>query len=160
MDSQPCHSPSWIDQLKEKSAETPQQHVHSAPSPNPPALQHPSNGNPLPHITIIITIIIIVVIITLLLSPSSSISSSLISYLQADVSERERARACVSDREKERFGRLVGCLMSQQQASVSQGRICTDNFTCRHTEIEAADQTFYLTYSILTPGQPVPALTL
>ena len=31
---------------------------------------------------------------------------------------------------------------SQQQASVSQGRICSDNFTCCHTEIEAADQTF------------------
>ena len=37
---------------------------------------------------------------------------------------------------------LVGCLTSQQQASVSQGRICRDNFTCCHTEIEAADQTF------------------
>ena len=31
-------------------------------------------------------------------------------------------------------------LMSQQQASVSQGRICLDNFTCCHTEIEVADQ--------------------
>ena len=42
---------------------------------------------------------------------------------------------------------LVGCLTSQQHASVSQGRICTDNFTCCHTEIEAADQTFHLTQS-------------
>ena len=42
---------------------------------------------------------------------------------------------------------LVGCLASQQQASVSQGRICTDNFTCCHTEIQVADQTFYLTQS-------------
>ena len=25
---------------------------------------------------------------------------------------------------------FVGCLTSQQHASVSQGRICTDNFTC------------------------------
>ena len=40
---------------------------------------------------------------------------------------------------------LVGCLKSQQQASVSQGRICSDNFTCRHTEIEVADPTFHLT---------------
>ena len=40
---------------------------------------------------------------------------------------------------------LVGCLTSQQQASVSQGRICPDNFTCCHTETEVADQTFYLT---------------
>ena len=42
---------------------------------------------------------------------------------------------------------LVGCFTSQQQASVSQGRICLDNFTCCHTEIEVADQTFYLTQS-------------
>ena len=44
-------------------------------------------------------------------------------------------------------GWLVGCLTSQQHASVSQGRICTDNFTCCHTEIEVSDQTFYLTQS-------------
>ena len=37
---------------------------------------------------------------------------------------------------------LVGCLTSQQHASVSQGRICSDNITCCHTEIEVADQTF------------------
>ena len=42
---------------------------------------------------------------------------------------------------------LVGCLTSQQHASVSQGRICSDKFTCCHTEIEVADQTFYLTQS-------------
>ena len=44
-------------------------------------------------------------------------------------------------------GWLVGCLTSQQHASVSQGRICSDKCTCCHTEIEAADQTFYLTQS-------------
>ena len=42
---------------------------------------------------------------------------------------------------------FVGCLASQQHASVSQGRICSDNFTCCHTEIEVADQTVYLTQS-------------
>ena len=42
---------------------------------------------------------------------------------------------------------LVACLTSQQQASVSQGRICSDNFTCCNTEIEVADQTLYLTQS-------------
>ena len=42
---------------------------------------------------------------------------------------------------------LVGCLSSQEQASVSQGRICSDNFTCCHTDIEVAGQTFYLTQS-------------
>ena len=40
---------------------------------------------------------------------------------------------------------LVGCLTSQQHVSVSQGRICSDNFTCCHTEREAADQIFYPT---------------
>ena len=42
---------------------------------------------------------------------------------------------------------LVGCLTSQQHASVSQGRICTDNFTCCHSEIAVVDQIFYLTQS-------------
>ena len=49
---------------------------------------------------------------------------------------------------------LVACLTSQQQASVSQGRICSDNFMCCHTEIEAADQTFYLTQSQYTDTGP------
>ena len=51
-------------------------------------------------------------------------------------------------------GWLVGCLTSQQQASVSQGRICSDNFTRCHTEIEVADQTFYLTQSQYTDTGP------
>ena len=49
---------------------------------------------------------------------------------------------------------LFGCLKSQQQASVSQGRICSDNFTCCHTETEVADQTFYLTQSQYTDTGP------
>ena len=49
---------------------------------------------------------------------------------------------------------FVGCLTSQQQASVSQGRICSDNFTCCHTETEVADQTFYLTQSQYTDTGP------
>ena len=43
--------------------------------------------------------------------------------------------------------RLVDCLTPQQHASASQGRICSDNITCCHTEIEVADQTFHLTQS-------------
>ena len=42
---------------------------------------------------------------------------------------------------------FVGCLTSQQHASVSQGRICSDKSMCCHTEIEVADQTFHLTQS-------------
>ena len=49
---------------------------------------------------------------------------------------------------------LLACLTSQQHASVSQGRICTDNFTYCHTEIEAADQTFHLTQSQYTDTGP------
>ena len=56
---------------------------------------------------------------------------------------------------------LVGCLTSQQHASVCQGRICSDNFTCCHTEIEVADQTFHFTQSQYTDtGPSVPVLTL
>ena len=49
---------------------------------------------------------------------------------------------------------FVGCVTSQQQAGVSQGRICSDNFTCCHTEIEVADQTVYLTQSQYTDTGP------
>ena len=49
---------------------------------------------------------------------------------------------------------FVGCLTSQQHASVSEGRICSDNLTCCHTEIEAADPTFYLTQSQHTDTGP------
>ena len=49
---------------------------------------------------------------------------------------------------------LVGCLTSQQHASVSQGRICSDHFTCCHTEKEVADPTFYLTQSQYTDTRP------
>ena len=54
---------------------------------------------------------------------------------------------------------LVGCLTSQQHASVSQGRICSDNFTCCHTEIEAADPTFHLTQSQYTDTGPTSPST-
>ena len=51
-------------------------------------------------------------------------------------------------------GCLLACLTSQQHASVSQGRICSDNFTCCHTEIQVADPTFYLTQSQYTDTEP------
>ena len=49
---------------------------------------------------------------------------------------------------------FVDCLASQQHASVSQERICSDNFTCCHTETAVADQTFYLTQSQYTDTGP------
>ena len=49
---------------------------------------------------------------------------------------------------------FVGCLTSQQHASVSQGLICSDNRRYCHTDIEVADQTFYLTQSQHTDTWP------
>ena len=49
---------------------------------------------------------------------------------------------------------LLACLTSQQRTSVSQGRICSDNFSCSHTEIEVAHQIFYLTQSQYTDTGP------
>ena len=54
---------------------------------------------------------------------------------------------------------FVGCLTSQQHASVSQGWICSDNFTCCHTEIEVADQTFHLIQSQYTDTEPTSPST-
>ena len=54
---------------------------------------------------------------------------------------------------------LVGCLTSQQHASVSQGRICSDSFTCCHTEIEVADLTFHLAQSPYTDTRPTSPST-
>ena len=54
---------------------------------------------------------------------------------------------------------LVGCLTSQQHASVSQGRICLDIFTCCHTEIEVADPTFHLIQSQYTDTGPTSPST-
>ena len=49
---------------------------------------------------------------------------------------------------------FVGGLMSQQHASVSQGQICSDNFTCCQTEIEIVGPTFHLTQSLNTDTGP------
>ena len=49
---------------------------------------------------------------------------------------------------------LVGYLTSQQHASVSLGRICSDMCTCCHNEMEVADQTLYLTQSPYTDTRP------
>ena len=48
-------------------------------------------------------------------------------------------------------GWLLGCLTSQQHASVSQGRICSNKL---EDKIEVADQTFHLTQSQYTDTGP------
>ena len=68
--------------------------------------------------------------------------------------DRDAWRALAGSLCSSRVCLLVGCLASQQQASVSQRRICSDKFTCCHTEIEVADQTFYLTQSQYTDTWP------
>ena len=50
---------------------------------------------------------------------------------------------------------FVGCLTSQKHASTPQGRICLDNFTRCHTEIEVADPSFYLTQPQYTDTGPL-----
>ena len=52
------------------------------------------------------------------------------------------------------FLSFVGCLTSQQHAVASQGRICLDNRTYCHTEIEVADRTFHLTQPQYTDTGP------
>ena len=74
--------------------------------------------------------------------------------VEGEGAERRQRRGLVEVSEGGLFVCFVGCLTSQQQASVSQGRICSDNFTCCHTEIEVADQTFYLTQSQYTDTGP------
>ena len=56
-------------------------------------------------------------------------------------------------------GWLVGWLTSQQHASVSQGSICSDNFTCCYAEIQVADQTFHFTQSQYTDAGPTSPST-
>ena len=78
--------------------------------------------------------------------------------------DRQRDRKSQSETDSQRDtdrqvvgGSFAGCLPSQQQASVSQVQICSDNFTCCYTEIEVADQTFYLTqsqYADIGPTSP------
>ena len=78
---------------------------------------------------------------------------------------KDRSEYCSSECLKELL-LLVGCLTSQQHESASLGRICSDNFTCCHieievadktcchTETEVADQTFHLTQSQYTDTGP------
>ena len=55
---------------------------------------------------------------------------------------------------------LVACLTPQQHASVSQARICSDIFSCCHTDRSCRSNFLPHSVSILTPGRPVPALIL
>ena len=106
----------------------------------------------------------------LLLAPPLSLSPSVLSPEVFDTGSSQqwwgvRQRGPLTGAQAGWVGRaggirsLVGCLTSQQHASVSQGWVCTDNFTCCHTEIEAADQTFHLTQSQYTDTGPTSLST-
>ena len=56
-------------------------------------------------------------------------------------------------------GWLVACFMSQQHPGASQGRICSNKCTCRHTDAEVTNQTFYLTQPQNTDtGPTIPSV--
>ena len=57
------------------------------------------------------------------------------------------------------IGLLLACLPCQQNASISQGRTCSDNCTWCDTEIEVSDQTFYLNQSQYTDTRPTSPST-
>ena len=65
-----------------------------------------------------------------------------------------QGRICLTSQQHAGVSQGRICLTSQQHASVSQGRICSDNFTSYHAEIEDADQTFYLTQPQYTDTGP------
>ena len=54
---------------------------------------------------------------------------------------------------------FVGCLTSQQHTCASQRWICSDKFMYCHTEIEVADQTFYITQSQYANTRPTSPST-
>ena len=54
---------------------------------------------------------------------------------------------------------FVGWLLNVTATCVSRGRICSDNFTCCHTEMENADRTFHLTQSRYTDTRPTSPST-
>ena len=68
--------------------------------------------------------------------------------------DKQKHKLSSTFRKRGWWGKLVGCVMSQQHASVSQEGIYADKFTCCHTEIEVADQTFHLTQLQYTDTSP------
>ena len=78
------------------------------------------------------------------------------SFCHTEVIQGGRSENGVGRRRRRGWQRvgLVGRLTSQQQASESQGRICSGNCTCCHTEIKVVDQTIHLTQSQYTDTRP------
>ena len=77
-------------------------------------------------------------------------------FLHLVIGERMVNEPCTLSSQQLLF---VGCLTSQQHVSVSQGRICSDNFTLCRTETEVADQPFHHTQSQYTDTRPTSPST-
>ena len=88
----------------------------------------------------------------------ASVSQGRIGLTSQQHASVSQGRICLTSQQHASVSQGRICLTSQQHASVSQGRICSDNFTCCHTEIEVADQTFYLTQSQYTDTGPTERL--
>ena len=84
----------------------------------------------------------------------TSVSQGRICLTSQQQTSVSQGQICLTSQQQPSVSQGLICLTSQQQTSVSQGRICSDNFTCCHTEIEVADQTFYLTQSQYTDTGP------
>ena len=52
-------------------------------------------------------------------------------------------------------GLTAGCLTSQQHASISQGRICSDKCTCCHTEMEVEKKNLQKSCGSILLSHPV-----
>ena len=73
------------------------------------------------------------------------------------IDSTQRVKLRTAHRAMERLLLIVDVV--QQHASVSQGRICSYNFTCCHTEIQVADPTFHLIQSQYTDTGPTSPST-
>ena len=86
----------------------------------------------------------------------SQVRICLTSQQHASVSQ---GRICLTSQQHASVSQGRICLTSQQHASVSQVRICSDSRMYCHTEIETADQAFYLTQSQYTDTGPTSPST-
>ena len=90
---------------------------------------------------------------------------SLSALTQGNVGQKQEKRDAVAEstRQTLKSWNPTGCTnrggCSKEHVSVSQGRICSNNSTCCHTEMKAADSTFYLNRSQYTDTGPTSPST-
>ena len=89
----------------------------------------------------------------------ASVSEGRICLTSQQYASVSQGRICLTSHQHASVFQGRICLTSHQHASVSQGRICSDNCACCHTQIEAADQTCYLTQSEYADTRPTSVST-